>query len=155
MSKKVGRKDKYFTHVLPRLKDIEKWLDEGADQRLIAQKLGVSYSAWNQYKVKYEELKAVCDKPREGLIADLRSALIKKALGFTYEIKKQYITEKDGVKTKHTEVTTMQSLPDTTAIFGALNLYDSDYVKDRKNYELRQQELELRKQMAEEEKNKW
>ena len=125
MSKKVGRKDKYSTHVQPRLKDIEKWLNEGADQRLIAQKLGVSYSAWNQYKVKYEELKSVCDKPREGLIADLRSALIKKALGFSYEIKKQYITEKDGV------------------------------VKDRKNYELRQQELELRKQMAEEEKNKW
>jgi hypothetical protein len=48
-----------------------------------------------------------------------------------------------------TKIVTKQALPDTTAIFGALNIYDKDYVKDRKQYELKQQELELRRMSAE------
>ena len=82
---------------------------------------------------------------------------MKKALGFTYEEKEQYIKQEVDPVTKrpigkpimHTRIVTKQALPDTTAIFGALNLYDEDYVKDKKQYELKQQELELRRLSAE------
>lgn len=145
-----GRKGKYDTYVKPRFEQIEKWLNGGASEKQVAEALGISYAAFNNYKRDYRELREICEKPRVGVVLDLRSALVQRALGFSYEEKKQYITEdEDGKKKKHTEITTKQALPDTTAIFGALNLYDPDYVKDKKAHELKEQELELRKQMAE------
>ena len=148
--KKVGRKGKYETHIRPHFDEIEKMLNEGASEKQVAEKLGISYASWNNYKRDCPDLNELCSKPRTALVDDLRSALVKRAIGFTYEEKKQYITEdEDGKKRKHTEITTKQALPDTTAIFGALNLYDPEYVKDKKAHELKEQELELRKQMAE------
>lgn len=145
-----GRKNKYQSYVKPHFKDIEKWLNNGASERQVAAALGISYASFNNYKRDFPELRELCEKPRVGVILELRSALVKRALGFSYEEKKQYITEDDiGGKKKHTEITTKQALPDTTAIFGALNLYDPEYVKDKKAHELKEQELELRRQMAE------
>lgn len=147
MSKKVGRKDKYETHVLPNFKDIEKWLNEGATEKTVASKLGIAYPTWNLYKRKYKEFGELCAKPRTKLIDDLRSALIKKALGFTLKNKKTYIKENDdGSQIKTIEITETEVAPDCAAIFGALNIYDPDYVKDKKYYELKTQELELKKQ---------
>lgn len=146
----VGRKSKYETHVKPYLEQIDKWLNNGASEKQCAENLGISYATWNGYKKRYAEFEELCSKPRVNLVEDLRSALVKRALGFEYEEKKQYITEDEqGNKKRHTEITTKQALPDTTAIFGALNIYDPDYVKDKKQHELKQQELELRKRMAE------
>lgn len=145
----AGRKGKYESHVKPFFELIDKLLNEGATEEQVAKRLGVSYAAFNNYKRDHSELRELCEKPRAGLIEDLRGALVKRALGFTYEEKKQYITEDEqGNKKKHTEITTKQALPDTTAIFGALNIYDPDYVKDKKQHELKRQELELRRQMA-------
>lgn len=144
---KVGRKDKYLTHIKPRFQDIEKWLNEGAEQKRIAEKLGIAYSTWNTYKVRYPELAELCNKPREGLIEDLRSALVKRALGAVYRTTKTYIKENsDGSTYSYTEVVEQEQPPDTTAIFGALNLYDPAYVKDKKNFELKKEELELKRQ---------
>lgn len=144
----AGRKGKYESHVLPNLEQIEEWLNGGASERQCAEQLGISYAAWNNYKREHDELRELCEKPRTTLIEDLRSALVKRALGFEYEEKKQYITDEDGHIKKHTEITTRYALPDTTAIFGALNIYDPDYVRDRKQHELKQQELDLRREMA-------
>lgn len=149
-NKKAGRKGKYETHVLPFFDKIDKMLNEGASEKQCAESLGISYPAWNNYKKDYPAFGVLCSKPRTKLIENLRSALVKRALGFTYEEKKQYITEDEtGSKKKHTEITTKQALPDTTAIFGALNIYDPEYVKDKKAHELKEQELELRKMQAE------
>lgn len=145
----AGRKGKYESHVKPFFELIDRLLNEGATEEQVALRLGVSYAAFNNYKRDHSELRELCEKPRVGLIEDLRGALVKRALGFSYEEKKQYITEDEqGNKKKHTEITTKQALPDTTAIFGALNIYDPEYVKDKKQHELKQQELELRRQMA-------
>ena len=147
---KRGRKDLYESHVKCKFDKIEKLLNEGATEKNIAKKLGIAYSTWNSYRAKHPEFNELCTKPREGLIDDLRGALIKKALGFTYEEKKQYIKEdsETGKKFIYTEITTKQSLPDTVAIFGALNEFDGNYIKDRANYNLKKQELELRERMA-------
>ena len=145
----AGCKSKYQTHIQPFFEKIDKLLNDGASEKQVALHLGVSYASWNNYKKQYPEFDELCRKPRTKLVEDLRSALVKRALGFTYEEKKQYITEDEGKKKKHTEITTKYALPDTTAIFGALNIYDPEYVKDRKAHELKEQELELRRQIAE------
>lgn len=148
--KKAGRRELYDTHIKPNFKKIDEWLNDGASEKQIAEALGVSYASWNNYKVKYQELDDLCRKPRTQLVLKLRSALNKKALGMTITEKKVYSKkDPDGKEIKYTELTEKELPPDTTAIFGALNIYDSEYVKDKKNYELKQQELELKKMLAE------
>ena len=152
----VGRNSKYESHIKPNFEQIDKWLNSGASEKQCAENLGISYATWNNYKKQYDEFYKFCAKPRTRLVENLRSALVKKALGFEYEEKEQYIKQEVDPETKrpigkpimHTRIVTKQALPDTTAIFGALNLYDDEYCKDKKQYELKQQELELRKIIA-------
>ena len=155
MAETRGRKGKYETHVKPYFDKIRKWLNEGATERQVAESLGIAYASFNNYKRDYPELDALCKEPRKELVEDLKGALVRRALGFTYEEKKQYITEDElGNKKKHTEITTKQALPDTTAIFGALKIYDKDkldYDIQAQSIDLKRQEFELRKQMAENE----
>ena len=156
----AGRQSLYETHIKPYFEQIDKWLNGGASEKQCAEKLGVCYASWNNYKNKYAEFKELCEKPRVDLVGDLRSALCKRALGFEYEEKKQYITQEVDPVTKQpvgkpvmrTEIYTRQALPDVTAIFGALNIYDDEYCKDKKQYELKQQELELRRLSVEADK---
>lgn len=153
----AGRNGKYETYVLPYFDKIEEWLGGGASEKQVANALGISYASFNNYKVQHKELKEICEKPRVPVVLDLRSTLVKKALGYTYEEKEQYIKQEVDPVTKkpignpvmHTKIVTKQALPDTTAIFGALNIYDEEYVKDKKQYDLKKQELELRKMIAE------
>lgn len=148
----AGRPSKYETNVKPYFDHIKKWLGQGATERQIADQLGIAYSTYNDYKVKYSEFaEVVKGNNRVHLVEELRGALVKKALGYEYKEKKEYIKEDPdtGVKTKYIEITTRQSLPDTTAIFGALNIYDPEYVRDKKNHELREKDYELRKAIAE------
>lgn len=148
----AGRPSKYEERVKPYLDQIRKWKEQGADNRTIAKQLGVSMSTFSAYLNQYPELSEIVKNyDKKPIVEELRSTLVKRALGFTYEEKKQYITEdEDGKKKKHTEITTKYALPDTTALFGALNIFDDEYIKDKKQYELKKQELELRRQMAEE-----
>ena len=156
----AGRKSLYETHIKPHFEQINKWLNGGASEKQCAKQLNICYATWNNYKNQYPEFKELCENPRVDLVDDLRSALVKKALGFEYEEKKQYISQEVDPVTKQpvgkpvmrTEIYTKQSLPDTTAIFGALNLYDENYCKDKKQYELKQQELELRRLSVEADK---
>lgn len=146
----AGRKCKYYKQVQPYLEQIDKYLNEGATEKQVAEAFKVAYSSWNNYKVQFPEFKALCEKPRVGLILKLRGALVNEALGYTYDEKKTYVKKDDeGNETRYTEITQKYARPNTNAIFGALNIYDPDYVKDKKNYDLKKEELELRKQLAE------
>lgn len=149
----MGRPSKYETNVKPFLDDIHDAYQRGVEEKKIAAGLGISVSTWCEYKNKYSELAEALKREEEStkaIIKDLDSALLKSAKGFTYEEKKQYI-KKDaatGKEHKYTEITTKYQPPNVTAIFGAYNRFDKDYVKDRAYYDLKQQELELRKQLA-------
>lgn len=149
----AGRPSKYETHIKPHLEQIKKWAEQGATERQIAKELGVAYSSFCLYKNKYSELSDLLkEKDSTKLIEELRGALVKRALGFEYKEKKEYVKTdpETGQPTKYIEITTKQALPDTTAIFGALNIYDPEYVRDKKNYELREKDYLLRKAIAEE-----
>lgn len=146
----VGRKGKYETYVKPRLAEIDKMLNDGASEKQVAEVLGVSYASFNNYKVQYPELKAICEKPRTTLIEDLRSALVKRAKGFSYEEKKIYKKkDEDGNEVTYTEITTKYALPDVAALNLALKNYDKEnWCNDPQAMELKKQELELRRELA-------
>lgn len=150
---KVGRKSVYEDKIKSKFAEIKKLLEGGASEKQVAESLGIAYSTFNRYKAEKKEfaelLKSV---DRTELIQDLKSALIKKALGFEHEEKKQYVKEDSitGKKYKYTEITTKYYPPDVAAINLALKNYDrDDWSNDWQAYDLKKQELELRKQMAE------
>ena len=147
----AGRKSKYESHVKPHFADIKDAIERGVEENKIAESLGVSTTSWCEYKLKYPEFAELFKKKDVSeILARLDSALMKAAEGYNYEEKKVYITkDDDGREKKHTEITTKHQPPNVTAIFGAYNKYDPNYVKDRAYYELKQQEFELRKMMAE------
>lgn len=148
----AGRPSKYETHVKPYFEQIKKWLSQGATEQQIAQQLGIAYSTYNEYKQKYPEFSEIIKgNSRAELVEELRGALVKRALGFEYKEKKEYVRTdpETGQPTKYVEIVTRIAMPDTTAIFGALNIYDPEYVRDKKNHELREKDYELRRAIAE------
>ena len=147
----MARPNKYESHIKPYLQDIKDALERGVEEKKIAQSVGVSVSAWCDYKKRFTEFSEVFKrKDTSEILKQLDSALLKLALGFEYEKKKQYITtDADGKTKKHTEIIKGFQSPNVTAIFGAYNRFDPNYIKDKAYYELKQQELELKRMNAE------
>lgn len=141
-----GRKSKYETHVQPFLAEITEW-SKTATEKDICERLGIGTSAWSEYKKKYTELSDAIKKGQRSLIADLKSALIKKAIGYEYE-EKEYYTDDSG--NKRMKKTVKYSHPDVAAINLALKNYDREnWSNDPQMLEIRKQEVELRKKQIE------
>lgn len=149
-----GRKAIYDSKIKPRFKDIEKWIKGGATERQVAQALGIAYSTFNKYKADNKEFQQLLQEvDRTEIVLDLRSALLKKALGFTYEEKKKYSRQdEDGNKITYVEITEKTALPDVAAINLALKNYDAEnWSNDPQALDLKKQELELKKLQLEKE----
>ena len=149
----MARPNKYETHVKPHLASIKEAYARGVEEKEIAAGLGVSVSAWCDYKNKYSELAEVL-KRNETETADilrkLDGALLKLAFGYDYEEVKVYTTtDEDGRVKTHKEKKVMHQPPNVTAIFGAYNRYDPNYIKDKAYYNLKREELDLKKAIAE------
>ena len=84
MAAKMGRKDAYETKIKPRFDEIREWLINGANNDNIAHNLGVSKVTFYKYVKDKNELSELLKSGRVAIVAQLRSALIKKALGFEY-----------------------------------------------------------------------
>lgn len=150
-----GRKSAYETVIKPRFSEIREWLENGATDRQIAENLGVAMSTFCKYKAEYEEFTEFLKKGRQPLVMKLRGALVKKALGFTYnETKKYKKKDMDGNEYIYIEETTKQSLPDVAALNLCLKNYDPDnWANDPQSLALKREELELKKKIYED--NKW
>lgn len=147
-----GRHDLYVERVKPRFEEIEKWIQEGATEKQVASALGIGYTAFNNYKVRYKEFSDFLKNIDRGkIIVDLKSALLKKALGFTYEEEKKYVKTdpKTGLAFNYVEIQKCYCPPDVAAINLMLKNLDKDWSNDPKNDEFKRMELELRKQSLE------
>lgn len=146
--KKVGRPSRYESHVKPYFKEIREALERGVEENQIAKNLRVSISSWCEYKLKFPEFAELFkDIDRTEILKQLDGALMKAATGFEYkEIKTYQVKDDEGnvIKT-HSEITQKVQPPNVTAIFGAYNRFDPNYIKDKAYYDLKQQELELKK----------
>lgn len=137
-----GRKSKYFSHVEPYLDEISKWAENMTEVQ-IARKLGVGYWNFCDYKRNYPQLQQAIKKGRQDLVFELKSTLIRKAKGFSYEEKK-IITDSDGYTRK--EVTQKYAQPDVAAINLLLKNYDKDnWSNDPQALELRKKRLNLKR----------
>lgn len=169
VKRKRGKPGKYDTYVKPYLSLISEWCRTMTEQQ-IAEKLGIGYSTWKQYKVDYPAVEDAIKKGRQNLVAELRSSLIKKANGYDYTETKetiekvkwpdemylalieagftpQQIGEARLVKT---EVAHKRMAPDVAAINLALKNYDrGNWWNDPAAYELKKEELELKKKAIE------
>lgn len=147
----MARPNKYESHIKPYFDDIKDAIERGVEENQIAKSLGVSVSSWCEYKNRYSEFAELFKKKDvSDILKRLDGALLKIATGYEYQEKKQYIkNEKDGEKVTYTEITTKHQPPNPTAIFGAYNRFDPNYVKDKAYYDLKQQELEIKRMNAE------
>lgn len=147
----MGRKNKYETHVQPRLEEIKLWY-ETLTEAQIAKKLGVSVASFENYKLKYSELTDCLQSGRELLIEELKESLKRKAKGFHYTEKKKIIRDVNGQRTQVIEEYDRYSPPDTGAIHLLLkNLDDSWRNDDKATMDLKREKLELEKSKAENE----
>ena len=146
-----GRKSKYETHVKPRLKEIEEWLKEGATEEEVAKALGVAVSSLNLYKNQYMELSTAFAHARKAVIIRIKEALLKKALGFSYEEEKRVgKKDKNGENIVLVEKYTRYCPPSETAAAMLLRNYDEEWRDmDSATTRLKQQAQDLKKAIAE------
>lgn len=123
-----SRKGKYYTHVEPKLIEIEGWARDGLIDKQIAHNLGVAYSTFRKYRDEHEALSAALKNGKEVVDRQVENALLKRALGYQFD----EVTFEDGVETK---IVRKEVQPDTTAqIFWLKNRKPADW-RDRKELE--------------------
>lgn len=151
----MGRPSKYETHVKPHIDKIKKWSASGATDSEIATALNIAESTLYEYKKKYPELSGAFACGRKAVVIDIKAALYKKAVGYDYEEKKQYIKrDGSGDNVQYTEISTKHQPPSETAAAMLLRNYDDTYAdSDNTTRQMKQQEAELRKNIAN--KNNW
>lgn len=147
---KTGRKSKYDTEIKPHLKEIETAVKNGATVKEIAAAFDIAESTIYKYKAEKAEFSAAFVRGRASIVIEIRGALLKKALGFEYEEEKR-VGRKDG---KGENVVLVEkykrySPPSETAAAMLLRNYDETWLdKDSATTQLKQQEFELRKAIA-------
>lgn len=171
--KKGGRKSLYESHVKPHLDEITEWRKDLTEAQ-IAKRLGIGKTAFGTYKKTYSELSEALKKGERDLVTELRSALVRKALGFHYTETKtiteqvrwsedMYLrlveagfTEREISQARliRTEVSEKYAAPDVAAINLGLKNYDKkNWANDPQTLELKKKELELRERQIE--NNMW
>ena len=135
---------KYETHVKPKLDLIAQWARDGAIERDIAKKLGVSESTFSGYKKEHEELMQTLTVNKEVADARVESALYKRAIGYTEKVEKafkcKHITYDPATGKKIAEDETLETIEedqhipaDVTAQIFWLKNRKPDHWKDKQD----------------------
>lgn len=135
----AGRKELYTSMIQPYLSDISKYKKSGYTESEIAQKLGVSYSAFNKYKQKHEELTQALKVGNEELVVELENTLFRRALGFEHEEVRTVVEERGGRQFKRIEKHRKFYPPSDTAIIFALKKLKPEKYGDEIKVNMEQQ----------------
>jgi len=117
MTKQVTKKGKFHQWKTgDGLIKLEAWARDGLIDEEIADKMGINPSTLYVWKNKYTEIAEALTKGKEVVDIRVENALLKRALGFTYEETK-IVQEKDayGKDKKRQEKTTKTVVPDVGA----------------------------------------
>ena len=87
---------------------IQGWARDGLIDEQIAHNMGITTKTLYEWKNKYSEISEALKKGKEVIDRQVENALLKRALGYTYD----ETTYEDGVETKRV---TKEVAPDTTA----------------------------------------
>lgn len=147
----MGRPNKYESHIKPHLQQIAQWKKNGATDEQICEQLGVSKSVFYDAKVKYSEFSEILKNSRENFITDLRGELARLAFKHTLATVKVYTkTDDEGHPVTYREKTEKEVDGDIAAIHLLLkNLDRENWSDDPQRIEIKKQELELKRLLAE------
>lgn len=147
----MARPSKYDTEVKPHLAEIRKAVEAGATVEEIAKAFGIAESTIYKYKAEKKEFSEAFARGREKVVIEIKAALLKKALGYEYEEEKKIgRKDKDGENIILVEKYKRHSPPSETAAAMLLRNYDDGWLdKDQTSTDLKQQEMDLKKAIAE------
>lgn len=125
-------KGKYEYWLTPEgLLKIEGWARDGLTDEQIANSMGVNKATLYRWKEKYCDICNALKRGKEVVDRQVENALLKRALGYTYE----EITYEGGAETKRV---VKEVVPDTTAQIFWLKNRKREAWADRQNIELSQ-----------------
>ena len=125
-------KGKYQEWLTPEgLLKIEGWARDGLVDEQIAQNIRISRDTLYAWKKRYPDISNALKRGKEVVDRQVENALLKRALGYTYE----EITYEGGVETKRV---VKEVVPDTTAQIFWLKNRKREAWADRQNIELSQ-----------------
>ena len=123
-------KGKYEYWLTPEgLLKIEGWARDGLTDEQISEKMGINRRTLTDWKSKYDPISLTLKKGKEVVDRQVENALLKRALGYTYE----EITYEGGVETKRV---VKEVVPDTTAQIFWLKNRKREMWMDRQNIEI-------------------
>lgn len=146
----MGRPSRYKSEIEPHLNEIQKAVESGATDQEIATAFNMAVSTIYEYKRKYPKFKEAFTRGRARVVFDIKSALLKKALGFEYKEEKVVArTDKDGENIVSVETYKRYCVPSETAAAMLLRNYDEKWRdNDKASAELKKQEAGLREAIA-------
>lgn len=161
---KAGRKDAYETKIKPRFQEIAEWAKKGVTERCMAKMLGVSVSTFEKHKSEKTEFSEILKKNRLAAVDDIENSMYKSSCGMKVDVikhqKTKHVEYKDGRKVREWEEMTPYTdqvyvPPNPTAAIYLLKHWGRDrgYTNDPASLELKKEELELKKEIAE--NNNW
>lgn len=141
----MARKDRYVSHVEPKLSDISAWVLDMTEKQ-IAERLGINFRTFQRYKLAHPELAAALINGGELLKHDLKDALKRKARGFYYEETKTFeeLGEDGLMYIVRRETYRKYAQPDTGAAHLLLkNLDENWHNDDTQTLEIKRRQVEL------------
>lgn len=117
----------FDTMVRPRLTEIMHWIRMGSPEREVCQRVGIGYTAWNNYKTSYPEFKQMLSDSRKQTSNRVESALYKRATGYDF-VELRTVESEDGVVTT---TTTKHMPPDVVACIFILKNTEKGFWKDK------------------------
>ena len=94
-----------WSRVKDSLQRVEEWTRSGISESQISKNLAISRGTWSDFKLRYPELSESVLRGREAKVADIENALLKRAMGYEFEVKKVSSRIIDGKEIKFTEYT--------------------------------------------------
>jgi len=152
-------KSKYDTHVKPRLDEIKQWVEDGATDTEMIKALEVSRPAFYKYIKQHEELDQIIKEGRTAKVKELKAVLFKKALGGQRVSKEEYELDKSTGEMVLVKQIIANDPANLTAIMILLKHWDKNedgtckWSNEPAAIEIKQKELELKREIAEE--NNW
>jgi len=133
-----GRRNKWPTHVKPRLETIKAWRRKGLTEQEICKGLDVAVCTFATYKNKYPELVEALSISKADADGQVENALFKRAVGYTFEETETHVTQRgDGTeKIVRVKKTLKHVEPNTTAMMAyLLNRVSKDW-QNKSRHEL-------------------
>lgn len=145
----MGRKNKYESHVAPRLGEITEMIRTMTEAQ-VAETLGISAKSFERYKETHEELREALKKGRQSTSQELRSILLERARGFYRKETEIIVLEKNGRKQKRIKEVERYFPPDVGAAHLLLKNIDPNWHNDdQATLDLKAARLEIEKLKAE------